>query len=118
MKKLLIIAFVMTFSSQGIAQDSDSIIIGQKDSIYSGLLEEQRELWIYLPESAKYNVISRYPVIYLLDGNAYFHSLAGIVKQLSSFGATVCPETIIVAIPNTERYRDLMPLIQPIVLSI
>src|SRR5690606_33241287 len=50
-----------------------------------------------------------YPVLYLLDGETYFYSLSGIVKQLSSFGTTSCPESIIVAIPNSDRSRDLTP---------
>ncbi len=97
------------FCQQVHCQENNSISLGEKDSIYSDTLGELRELWIYLPESAKTSINSKYPVLYLLDGDAYFYSLSGIVKQLSSFGTTICPESIIVAIPNTNRNRDLTP---------
>lgn len=85
------------------------MIIGHTDSLYSDALQEQRKVWIYLPQSFNIFTNSKYPVLYLLDGDMYFYGLSGIVRQLSSFGATICPESIIVAIPNTNRNRDLTP---------
>jgi predicted alpha/beta superfamily hydrolase len=52
----------------------------------------------------------KYPVLYLLDGPAHFYSVVGMIKQLSTTnGNTVLPEMIVVAIPNTNRDRDLTP---------
>lgn len=109
MKKYIIVLslFISIFNCD--AQESNLIIIGRIDSIYSQVLQEQRKIWIYLPSSFNSRPDSRYPVLYLLDGEAYFYSLSGIVKQLSSFGSTSCPESVIVAIPNIDRSRDLMP---------
>ena len=43
-----------------------------------------------------------------LDGDAHFPSVVGIIQQLSQVnGNTVFPEMIVVAIPNTDRTRDL-----------
>lgn len=111
MKQYLIIIFIVliSFWEIGLAQEQNLIAIGRIDSIYSETLQEQREIWVYVPETAHLPTEPKFPVLYLLDGNAYFHSLAGIVKQPSSFGTTVCPESIIVAIPNTDRNRDLKP---------
>lgn len=111
MMKYLIIVFtvLIPYFSSVHAQDKSSIVIGKIDSIYSDALQEQRKLWIYLPESFGTSIDSKYPVLYLLDGDVYFFSLSGIVRQLSSFGATDCPESIIIAIPNTNRNRDLTP---------
>ncbi len=91
---------------------TNKIVIGQIDSIYSNILDESRKIWIHIPESAKDNSSYKikYPVLYLLDGPEHFYSVTGIIKQLSTTnGNTVVPEMIIVAIPNTDRSRDLTP---------
>lgn len=95
------------------ASDGENLItIGVIDSLYSNILEEQRKLWVYVPESAKNkdSPSEKYPVLYLLDGDAHFHSVTGMIKQLSTVnGNTVLPEMIVVGIPNTNRSRDLTP---------
>jgi predicted alpha/beta superfamily hydrolase len=93
--------------------DEDTrIVLGQKDILYSEVLEEDREIWVHLPESATDQTSSstRYPVLYLLDGNAHFYSVSGMIRQLSTTnGNTVTPEMIVIGIPNTDRTRDLTP---------
>ena len=45
-----------------------------------------------------------------MDGPGHFYSVTGMIKQLSTTnGNTIVPEMIIVAIPNTDRSRDLTP---------
>ena len=53
----------------------------------------------------------QYPVLYLLDGDAHFHSVTGLIQILGTGvnGTFVVPEMIVVAIPNTDRTRDLTP---------
>lgn len=90
---------------------SDKIIIGSVDSLHSDILGEERKIWVYVPNSANplYST-QKYPVVYLLDGDGHFHSVTGIIQQLSEInGNTVCPEMIVVGIPNTDRTRDLTP---------
>jgi predicted alpha/beta superfamily hydrolase len=82
------------------------------DSIFSKVLNEQRKIWIYVPEGVASASLAgtKYPVVYLLDGDSHFYSFAGMIQQLShSNGNTVCPEMIVVAISNTDRTRDLTP---------
>ncbi len=105
----MIISFLLIPTLYCNGQKQDKITIGVIDSIYSEILSEQRKVWIYMPDSYNSQADLRYPVLYLLDGDVYFYSLSGIVKQLSSFGNTACPEALIVAIPNTNRDKDLMP---------
>jgi uncharacterized protein len=83
--------------------------IGTQDSLYSSILDENRKFFVYTPpgygdgsDSSK-----RFPVIYLLDGGAHFHSVTGLLDQL--MGNALCPEMIVVAIENTDRSRDLTP---------
>lgn len=108
---LLIFAFfIIEFSLH--AQPDQAVVIGKADSIHSTILNENRNILVHLPSGYNDNLYSaqRYPVIYLLDGDAHFPSVAGMVHQLSEInGNTICPEMIIVAIPNTDRTRDLTP---------
>jgi predicted alpha/beta superfamily hydrolase len=93
-------------------QASDqAIIIGKKDSIYSKVLGEDRKVWIHIPDNyAQVDSTRRYPVLYLLDGDAHFYSVVGMMHQLSSVnGNNICPRMIVVGIPNTNRVRDLTP---------
>lgn len=91
---------------------NNAIVIGRVDSITSAVLREQRALWVYVPASARDSTYlpQRYPVVYLLDGDDHFAAVTSMIQQLSSFnGNTVCPEMIVVGIPNTDRMRDLTP---------
>ncbi|WP_103192386.1 alpha/beta hydrolase [Formosa algae] len=90
------------------AQD---VTIGFTETIDSKLLKETREYDVYLPEqySEAHYKSQQYPVIYILDGEKFFHVASGIVKNLSTGYYPVMPECIIVAIKNTNRSRDLTP---------
>ena len=113
MKSFFFIAIFASLSFCVQAQtDNNKIVIGKVDSISSNILGEQRKVWIYTPAMRPGNndTSSRYPVVYLLDGDAHFQSVAGMIQQLSEANSnTNCPPMIIVAIPNTSRTRDLTP---------
>ena len=107
-----IFSFILLISIYtGCAQKPDNrLSMGTIDSIYSPTLKEYRKLWIYIPDGYKRDNKSRFPVVYLLDGDGHFYSVAGMIQQLSEInGNTICPEMIIVAILNTDRTRDLTP---------
>lgn len=88
-------------------------IIGHVDSVWSSTLKEQRPYLVYLPPSYDDTTSApqRYPVLYLLDGDAHFHSVSGLIQILATgVNATYAiPEMIVVAIPNTDRTRDMTP---------
>ena len=71
------------------AQIDSKIIIGKIDSIQSTILNEKRKIWVYVPgggfdeDFAK----KRYPVVYLLDGEAHFISVVGMMRKSSGSGA-------------------------------
>jgi predicted alpha/beta superfamily hydrolase len=112
-------AVVLTALTMGCANvadvqsNSEPVIIGQRYSLASTILDEEREYLVYLPLSyndAKYSPRT-YPVLYLLDGGPLFPSAAVVVQYMSSNinGNDQIPELIVVAIPNTNRMRDLTP---------
>jgi predicted alpha/beta superfamily hydrolase len=94
------------------AGSNNDIVIGKIDSLYSGTLGEERKVWVYVPHGDYGPSASgqHYPVVYLLDGDAHFSSVMGMIQQLSEVnGNTLCPDMILVGIPNTDRLRDLTP---------
>ena len=113
-KKLLLLLALCLGAALAPAQtiQRNDILIGHVDSIASTLLKEKRAFWIYVPASASNPTYlpQRYPVVYLLDGDTYFASVMGMIRQLSEdFLTNVIPEMIVVGIPNTNRLRDFTP---------
>jgi predicted alpha/beta superfamily hydrolase len=112
MKKIFFCALLITFAYYSNAQNEENIVIGKKVIIYSSTLKENRKIWIYTPTATASIPAGdkRYPVLYLLDGDAHFLSTVGIIQQLSQAnGNAVLPEMIIVGIENTDRLRGLTP---------
>lgn len=84
--------------------------IGITTSLKSEILKEERPYMVYLPPSYRDNK-KTFPVIYLLDGDIHrFKGFVGVLESLSTetLGNQV-QEAIVVAIPNTNRSRDLTP---------
>ncbi|HMJ46611.1 MAG TPA: alpha/beta hydrolase-fold protein [Ferruginibacter sp.] len=112
MKRILLLLSLFVVSITNAQNLSNSIVIGTIDSVYSKVLKEQRKIWVSVPNSDPNNIFSKqnYPVVYLLDGDAHFYSVMGMIQQLSEVnGNTVYPQMIVVGIPNTDRMRDLTP---------
>ncbi|WP_430409781.1 alpha/beta hydrolase-fold protein [Kordia sp.] len=107
MRKLKIIttAIILCLSFKGIAQfnqnNEKQIVIGKVDSLYSNILQEQREIWVHVPE--EFDSLKQYPVIYVLDASKHFYVITGMLKQLTPWKI---PQSIIVGIKNTDRTRD------------
>jgi predicted alpha/beta superfamily hydrolase len=104
---LLIILISLIKPSISNAQDIN-IKLGFADSIQSVILSETRKIIIHLPDD--YDSSKKtYPVLYLLDGTR------GTVLQTLSVLFSLrynksIPDLIVVAIANTDRDRDMMPL--------
>lgn len=110
MKKLILLAVFVALSFVANAQTDNKIIIGKIDTIPSKILGEKRKIWVHVPNSSANNAKKKYPVVYLLDGSSHFSSVVGMIQQLSTVnGNMICPEMIVVGIPNTDRTRDLTP---------
>jgi predicted alpha/beta superfamily hydrolase len=109
MKKSLFFFILTLFIKVGYTQTKNPITLGRIDTIKSKILQENRALLIYTPATASKDRHSNtgYPVMYLLDGEAFFNSFTGMVQYLSSIGKM--PEMIIVGIKNTDRNKDLTP---------
>jgi len=108
-------AVFLTFWLNGVqAQTAQAqpaaVSFGTRDNINSKILNEQRRILVYVPASASSEVYTkqRYPVAYLLDGDAvHFSSVVGMIRRLNS--SYNCPEMIVVGILNIDRGKDFTP---------
>lgn len=92
------------------AQDNSGIVSKRIDTIHSIILNEDRYIWVHVPDKAAV-VVSRYPVIYVLDGQVHFDEVNDIINRLSKeTGKNAANEMIVVGIGNIwQRYRDYSP---------
>ena len=107
MRKTFLLVIILGLLKSGIGYSQDvNIKVGVKDSIQSMILNENRKLIVSLPKD--YQTVNKsYPVIYVLDGDEMGILDAIVVTR------KLRAEMIIVAIPNTNRDRDMMPLSTP-----
>ena len=101
---LLVPAITRAQATQAAAPGT--IVIGHTDSIWSPTLKENRKYIVYTPPGyapSSYQARA-YPVLYLLDGDAHFHSVTGLVQFFSTGinGTYVLPEMIVVAISKSR----------------
>jgi predicted alpha/beta superfamily hydrolase len=112
--KLLLIAsaaIFLTGLTLNLKAGDNKISIGEKVTIQSKVLNEERNLLVYLPDGYNLITTSEYPVIYLLDGGYHFLHASGIVQFLSGQG--IMPPAIVVGIVNVDRGRDFTPTPDP-----
>lgn len=95
-------------ASPGLAQAQiEPVVIGESLTIHSDVLDEDRAVLVYRPTGYDQSA-AIHPVMYLLDGDTHFHHTTGIVEFLARNGHI--PPMLVVALPNTDRTRDLTPV--------
>lgn len=95
---------IILFLWAGVCFSQTNIVIGQKHTIHSKILNEDRTYQVYLPQSYNWAEDRKYPVFFVLDGESSFIQTVGSVSFLSAAGEI--PELIVVAINSTIRIRD------------
>ena len=95
--------FITVFSVCTLFAQKEEIVIGKKHTIHSVILNQNRDIYIHLPEGYDNNV-SNYPVLYIMDAENTFKPLSGLV-ELNSWLRTI-PKMIVVGIPNIDRNKD------------
>ncbi|ALO34677.1 hypothetical protein CMT41_08050 [Colwellia sp. MT41] len=107
---LIITTYLVIFNSNATEvnlQKYENIISGVKYSLKSLELDENRQIFISLPESYKHSA-HHYPVIYVMDGEFLFDLTRSMVKIRAA--RNYMPESIIVGIPNNTGKRIEMAL--------
>jgi predicted alpha/beta superfamily hydrolase len=83
--------------------------LGFARTIKSSTLNEDRTIIVHLPDGYDSSGTT-YPVLYLLDGTAaLLFEMIGVINRLRYDHSA--PDMIIVAIENTNRDRDMMPVV-------
>ncbi|MFY0674785.1 MAG: prolyl oligopeptidase family serine peptidase [Bacteroidia bacterium] len=102
----LLIATSLGFSVTNAQQSSGKsylVKIGERDSVYSELLKEQRDFYVQLPEY--YIDGEKYPVAFVIDGDFLLPTVTNVQSHYSG-GFT--PDMILIGISNlNNRARDL-----------
>ncbi len=99
---------LLLFSFCANAQENNPFTVGFEKSSASKILGKRRKVWIHIPNSNGGNENTgkgRYPVIYLLDGDANFNNIVSITEFMSNAG--LCPPMIVVGILHPARMTDL-----------
>jgi len=113
MKLILFLFLIISLAAvSAMMVKNKSLVLGKTDVIISAILNEHRKILVYVPDGVNESATDpvKYPVLYLLDGDAHFVPVTETVKQLSEInGNTACPKMIVVAVVNTDRARDLTP---------
>ncbi len=112
----IIIHFILTlFTINLLGQTANESVytIAEKHIIYSKTLQENREIFIHVPNGfwGMDENIKNYPITFVLDGESQFLNAVSTIDFLSSspLGNDNMPRSIVVGIPNTSRNRDLTP---------
>ncbi len=101
-------AAALAAPTHGFAQSpSRPIGLGEARTLRSAILNEDREVQVALPETYARTAIA-YPVLFVLDGSSHLLHATATTRFLASARNRI-PEMIVVAIPNTNRNRDLTP---------
>lgn len=103
--KLLLVSIL--FSSKMLfSQTDNNLFWGEKNLIYSEILEDDREFWVHLPMDYEKGQ-NIYPVLYITDGDEHFFLASGLTEFMGS--QFIIPEFIIVSIFHKDRNHDLTP---------
>jgi predicted alpha/beta superfamily hydrolase len=108
MKKILFLT-LLVFALHSLTIQAAAFNLGQRITIQSNVLSQERELQVLLPESYYANPKATYPVIYLIDGDYNFHGVSGMLDLLAGKGGVI-PDVILVGIADkgTTLYRQYM----------
>ncbi|SDS92535.1 hypothetical protein SAMN05192545_2367 [Maribacter dokdonensis] len=105
---LTIVLFLFSCKSESRDKDQvnkEKIEIGERFSLSSQILKEDRDIYISLPSNYD-NSIHSYPIIVVMDAEYLFEITSAIVKIKAS--RNEMPESIIVGIPNnTDKRYDM-----------
>jgi len=95
---------------------TEQIVVGTKYTIHSKILGDDRSFMVNLPEGYESTEL-RYPVLYVLDAEYFYHQGYGALQFLSECGYNnnrPVPQMILVAVLDGDRNRDFTPTHAPV----
>lgn len=94
----------MAQAAQGELINTQVVEVGSKVTLHSEALLQQRNISVSLPDGY-YNSDEKYPVIYILDGDAFFKPLSALTHSLAL--SYSMKSSIVVAISQKNRHLEL-----------
>ncbi len=102
--RIIIVTFIYFLTINSFAQNGgNENIVGSSHSIESEILDDEREIQIFLPDGYSDSDV-KYPVLYVLDGQRYFLHAVSLQKSFTEFKQT--PGFIIVGISKKTSDRN------------
>lgn len=84
---------------------------GKRESLHSAFLKEERQFQVLLPKDYQPGSAAKYDVLYILDGDSNLKATSAI--QQFAEDEKYVPSVIMVAVFNTNRFRDMTPTHDP-----
>ncbi len=110
---LLAAAFLLALPGAALPQaDGDPISLGTYRVLPSHILEEDRVLQVHLPRGYEAGE-GTYPVVFVFYSDMVEGYFSQLVNDLYHLSMDRMPPVILVGVPNTQRYRDLLPWPRP-----
>jgi len=103
-RALLLQLLLLVLAGAANAASPQRLVLAQ-----SKWLQQTPQVKVWLPERYQQDHTSRYPVLYVLDGDANSELVAGVLNRLVLSGSS--HEHIIVALTSLERLRDFAPTV-------
>lgn len=113
---LLLACLLVTSPAQSQEQQVNDLTIGERFTVRSQVLDEDRTMLVALPNGYR-DSEDRYPVLYVLDGEFFFYQAQAAVQFLSEctyIRTHPIPQMIVVGIVNIDRNRDYTPTHAPV----
>lgn len=105
--KYLILFLLLSLQSKAQNAVLFNHISNEVITIPSKVLNEERQIYIYVPKQDSANPNKTFPVLYLLDGENHFHILSAYIDYLSHY--EIIPPMMVVGIISKDRRKDLTP---------
>ena len=107
---LAVVLFMILISARAVKRKK-SVFICKGDCLYSEILSEKRDIWIYLPKTEDDPELNKqkYPVVYLLDAEEQYAGFRELIQRENADGSKLFRDIIVVGIRNINRNRDLTP---------
>jgi uncharacterized protein len=107
MKRLLTVLALITSTFAGALSAQTAADVAERKALVSKILGEERAFWVRVPQGYARSGETRYPVLYLTDGDFQMFHMVAAVSFLEREGKI--PQLIVVGVGNTDRTRDLTP---------
>lgn len=109
MKKIVTtLCFIILIFFSTKAQEKKVLSDGFIFKFNSEILNENKDVYISVPEGYKDNFNNNYPVIFLTEAEFVFKPFSSIIKTMGQFNEI--PKSIVIGLPLDDKHLDYAPI--------